>query len=98
MDFRVVWSPSARLDLKEIVEYIAEKDSSAASRIGHSLIDATKALSRFPRKGRMVPEFGIDSLREIPLKHYRIVYRVFDEPKIVEVVRAWHSSRGTPEV
>lgn len=98
MDFRVVWSPSARLDLKEVVKYIATEDSTAAKRIGHSLIDVTKTLSRFPRKGRVVPEFGIDSMREIHLKPYRIVYRVFDEPRTAEIVRVWHSARGTPEV
>jgi len=86
------------LDLKEIVQYIAAEDAAAAKRIGYSLIDGSKALSRFPRKGRVVPEFGIDSLREIHLKPYRIVYRVFDEPRTVEIVRVWHSARGTPEV
>lgn len=98
MDYRVIWSPSARLDLKEIVEYIASENPAAAKRIGLSLIDATKNLSRFPKKGRIVPEYHTDSLREIPLKPYRIVYRVFDESRSAEIVRVWHAARGTPEI
>ncbi|MBK1875573.1 type II toxin-antitoxin system RelE/ParE family toxin [Pelagicoccus mobilis] len=98
MDYKVVYSPSARIDLREIVEYISNDDIAAAKRIGLALIGATKNLSSFPRKGKIVPEFGIDSLREIQLAPYRIVYRVFDKPMIVEIVRVWHAARGRPEV
>lgn len=98
MDFKVVWSPSARLDLREIVEFIAIDDLSAAERIGRALLQASKALASFPKKGRVVPEFGDESLREIHLRPFRIVYRIIDEPKTVEIVRIWHSARGKPRV
>ena len=96
MDYKVIWSPSARLDLREIVEFIAIDDPDAAERIGMALLQASKSLWEFPRKGRVVPEFGLDSLREIHLKPYRIVYRVFDEPRSVEIVKIWHAARGKP--
>ena len=98
MVYKVIWSPSARLDLREIVEFIANEDQKAAERIGLALIEASKALSRFPRQERVVPEFGIESLREIHLKPYRIVYRLFDKPRNVEIVRIWHAARGIPNV
>jgi toxin ParE1/3/4 len=98
MDFKIVFSPSARKDLQEIVEYIAAEDQRTAERIGMALIQATKSLTEFPRKGRVVPEFEINSLREILLSPYRIVYRTFDESGNIEIVRIWHAARGTPEV
>ena len=70
MDFKVIWSPSARLDLKEIVSYIAEDNAEIAQRFGLSLIDATKSVASFPEKGRVVPEFGSQKIREIIFKPY----------------------------
>ena len=98
MDYKVIFSPSARLDLREIVEYISTDDTNAAKRVGTALIEATKSLSSFPRKGRVVPKFATDSLREIPISPYRIVYRIFDEPLTIEIVRIWHAARGHPEI
>lgn len=82
MDFEVIWSPSARLNLKEIVSYIAEDNAEIAQRFGLSLIDATKSFSSFPEKGRVVPEFGSQAIGEVIFKHYRIIYRVkkFEKP------------------
>ncbi|MCH6259157.1 type II toxin-antitoxin system RelE/ParE family toxin [Puniceicoccaceae bacterium K14] len=97
MDFKVSFSPTARLDLREIVRYISLENEQAAERIGKALLSAAKNLSKFPRKGRIVPEFGIDSLREVHLPPYRIIYRVFEDPQTVEIIRIWHASRGTPK-
>lgn len=98
MDFEVIWSPSARLDLKEIVSYIAEDNAEIAQRFGLSLIDATKSLASFPEKGRVVPEFRSQDIREVIFKPYRIIYRVRESQSVIEVVRVWHAARGTPEL
>ena len=98
MDFKVVWSPSARADLKDIVSYIAENDPRIAEKFGYVLIEASKALARFERKGRMVPEFRIQDVRELIVSPYRMIYRIKEEEKVLEVVRLWHGARGTPEL
>ena len=98
MDFKVIWSPSARLDLKEIVSYIAEDNAEIAQRFGFSLIDATKSLGSFPGKGRSVPELGSQNIREVIFKPYRIIYRVKEAESVIEIVRVWHAARGTPEL
>ena len=76
MDFKVIWAPSARLDLKEIVSYIAEDNPEIAQRFGLTLIDATKSLASLPVRGRVVPELGSPQIREVIFKPYRIIYRV----------------------
>jgi len=37
-------------------------------------------------------------IREIIHKSYRIVYRVRQEKRMVEVSRFWHGARGTPDL
>lgn len=97
MDYKVIWSPSARLDLKEIVVYIAEDNPEIAERFGYSIIEASKSLSSFPQKGRCVPEFKGCPFREIIFSPYRIIYRI-SQTGIVEIVRIWHSARGKPQI
>ena len=65
MDFKVIIMPTALKDLEEITERIAKNDSIIAERFGNELIDQALSLSKFPRRGRIVPEFGDTTIREI---------------------------------
>lgn len=94
MDYKVVLSPRAIDDLRDIVLYVAPDRPEAAKRLGLALIDRTKVLGAFPLSGRVVPEFGDPSIRELVLKPYRIVYRVDAEARVVGVARYWHGARG----
>ncbi|WP_269539732.1 type II toxin-antitoxin system RelE/ParE family toxin [Cerasicoccus fimbriatus] len=96
MAFKVIVAPSARQDLSLIIEYIAQRDPAAAERIGLSIISTIKRIGEFPRIGRIVPEFGWDTIREIVFKNYRLIYRIKDEEMKIEVVRIWHAKRGHP--
>jgi toxin ParE1/3/4 len=69
-----------------------------ALRFGQFLVSSTKRLADFPEMGRMVPEFGDPSIREIVVRSYRVIYRVDDNERRVDVVRFWHGARGTPEM
>jgi toxin ParE1/3/4 len=65
MDFKVFLSNEALSDLERIVTYIAPHNPAAAERTGNQLLDAALALCVFPERGRMVPEFRRQDLREI---------------------------------
>jgi toxin ParE1/3/4 len=82
MDYKVVLAPRAIEDLQEIVLYIIPDSPAAAERLGLALIEKTKVLGSYPYSGRMVPEFGDRSIRELILKPYRIVYRVDDDTRV----------------
>ncbi len=43
--------------------------------------------------GRVVPEIGLDSVRELIYRNYRIMYVVDDSEKSVEVLTVIHSAR-----
>jgi len=56
----------------------------------------TRTLENFPRIGRVVPEFQIETLRELVHGSYRIIYEIDDEKKLIAAARFWHAARGTP--
>jgi plasmid stabilization system protein ParE len=98
MAHEVIWAPSARLDLRDLLSYIAEYSPSAAPRFAQRVFQAIERLRRFPLSGRIVPEFNDPNIREVIRKPCRIVYRVRDQEQAVEIVRVWHAARGVPEV
>lgn len=98
MDFKVFLSDEALSDLERIVAYIAPHNAVAAERMGNRLLDAALSVSTSPERGRMVPEFRRPELREIIFRSYRILYRINDSDKSVEIVRFWHGARGFPQV
>ncbi|HSL55624.1 MAG TPA: type II toxin-antitoxin system RelE/ParE family toxin [Pyrinomonadaceae bacterium] len=93
MDYQVKLSRSAELDIEDIVRYISMDDREQALRFGRYLIHYARGLSQFPERGRVVPEFDNDSIRELIVKSYRIVYRLNHDQRSIEIVRFWHAAR-----
>ncbi|MBK8482971.1 MAG: type II toxin-antitoxin system RelE/ParE family toxin [Saprospiraceae bacterium] len=87
---KIVWTELALEDLKIIHNYIAQDSTSYASRFIDKLLARVKQLETFPKSGRVVPEFGIDSIRELIEGNYRIVYKVNSEA--VYIARVQHSA------
>ncbi|MBS3780504.1 MAG: type II toxin-antitoxin system RelE/ParE family toxin [Desulfovermiculus sp.] len=98
MAFKLIWSPTARLDLKDITAFIAEDNVVAANQLRGNILQKVERLCDFPESGRIVPEINDFSVREIICKPCRIVYRVNHEKRIIEIVRVWHAARGVPEI
>ena len=98
MDYQVVLSRSARADIQDIVRYISIDDPNRAFRFGTLLIHQARSLSAFPLRGRVVPEFGSESIRELIVKSYRIVYRLNQQNRSIEIIRFWHANRGIPHL
>ena len=84
---QIVWSRSARNNLRAIVDYLAADSPVAAARLYAKILDAPKRLAKHPRSGSVVPEIGDDEIREVFHGLYRIVYWIRDnECRIVAVV------------
>jgi addiction module RelE/StbE family toxin len=98
MAFKLIWSPSAQLDLKDIAAFIAEDSPSAAQRFVKSLFRVVERLADFPESGRIVPEFDLPDIREVIRRPCRIVYRIDRGERTIEIVRVWHAARGTPDI
>ena len=98
MAFKVLVTEIANDDLATLVRFIARDNPSAAERFGFKLLEKLKLLQEQPLLGRVVPERADPNLREIIHQPYRIVYRVSEQRKTVEVLRFWHGAGGAPEI
>lgn len=72
----VIWSEPAKADLRHIFEYIAHDSHHYAKKVTQEIVDKTAVLNELPRIGRAVPEVGDDSVRELSLYTYRIIYEI----------------------
>ncbi len=97
MAYKLIWSPAATEDLRQLVRYIAIDNPERAAAFGLRLIDRVEQLQGFPEMGRMVPERQDRNIREIIIRPYRVIYRVTHEHQLLEIVRVWHAARGAPE-
>lgn len=91
MPLKVVWGEKASLDVLEIQAYISRDSWAAADRMTFSFLCAAEAVADHPLSGRVVPEFGRATLREVIVGSYRLVYRV--KRGSVQIVRVSHSAR-----
>jgi toxin ParE1/3/4 len=98
VDYSIVLSPSARRDLRAIVRYISFDSPERAEKFGAFLVSQTRLLARFPEMGRQVPEIGIETVREIIVRAYRVVYRLDHANREIEIARFWHGARGKPRL
>lgn len=61
--YEIEWTAAARNDLDEITDFIVLDSIDSAIKIYHKLIQKVESLSRFPARGRIVPElreFGFE--------------------------------------
>jgi plasmid stabilization system protein ParE len=89
---RLTWSPVALADLQSIIATIARDSPMYAKKFGAKLRNAPKRLRRFPMSGWMVPEFGKQTIREIAVFPYRVIYAV--RPGEVIVLAITHGARN----
>ncbi len=68
----VIFSSLAKSDLIGIVEYISNDKPQAAKKWANSVKDSITKLEKFPRLGRVVPEYSDDNIREIIKGQYII--------------------------
>jgi addiction module RelE/StbE family toxin len=73
---KLSWTDEALKRLIEIEDYIAEDSAIRAQKFIDQIIQKAESLTKYPKKGRIVPEFSIPEFRELIHKNYRIVYRI----------------------
>lgn len=72
----IIWSLPARQDLRLIHQYIANDSKRYATRVVQDITQKAETLLTLPKLGRVVPEIGEDSVREIGMYSYRIMYEI----------------------
>jgi len=88
---KVVWTDTARRNLRTIHDYIAQNSPAYAKRMVDRLTSCSKQIGAFPLSGRIVPEFNVGQIREVLERPYRIIYHI--RPDHVDVIGVVHMSR-----
>jgi plasmid stabilization system protein ParE len=65
MAYKIRWSPRAAFNLEATCKYIARDSERYASLFAKKIVSLIKALPKFPKIGRIVPEYHDENLREI---------------------------------
>jgi len=87
----VKWTNHALSQLRHIHDYIAQDSPLYAKRVAKALVDKTNVLDEMPHVGRKVPELDEESVRELSLYSYRIIYEI--KPTQVVVLAVIHKRR-----
>jgi toxin ParE1/3/4 len=87
----VVITETAYADLEDIENYIAQDSPAIARRFILRIFDRIDQLSEYPQSGKFVPEIHDQSIRELLLNKYRIIYQL-QENKI-NILRVVHGAR-----
>ena len=88
---KIIWTEFAVDDLRSIHSFISKDSKKYADRLIDKLIARTDQLENNPNSGRVVPEFNVETLRELIEGNYRIIYKV--DQQSVAIVRIHHSAR-----
>jgi toxin ParE1/3/4 len=75
----VIWTKVAKADLHGIYDFIAHDSRFYAKKVAQEITEKTDILESHPFIGRVVAEIGDETIREISLYAYRIIYQLMDD-------------------
>jgi plasmid stabilization system protein ParE len=78
---KVIWADGAVADLDAAADYISKDSPAYAASFVLQSLEAARSLGNLPERGRVVPEFKREDIREIFVFSYRLIYRI-DELRV----------------
>ncbi len=75
----VIWSAPAKTDLRYIHDFIAQDSPFYAKKVTQDIREKTDKLATLPKIGKVVAELNDESVKEIWLYSYRIIYEIFEQ-------------------
>ena len=84
------WSHEAEQWLREIYEYIAQDNPTAAGKVVSGIYDKAQLLSNFPKLGYKYREEPEGEVRILLYGHYRIAYIITDD--FIDILGVFHGA------
>ncbi len=91
------WLSSALADLQDIYDFIAVDSKQFAKHQITQIRLKTKVLKSYPKIGKVVVEYNEESIREIIVGHYRIIYKIIDA-QLIHIILIHHGARKFPRI
>jgi toxin ParE1/3/4 len=93
---QVVWTEPAWDDLAAAADYVARDSVNYAAALVQEVKKAAASLTEFADRGQVVPEFEDETIRELLVRPYRLVYMVLDDEVLILALvhgarRIWRS-------
>jgi len=88
---RVRFTPSARAEFFDVLEFIRRESPPAAARFRQRSERGLRRLERYPESGRKLPEFPDLPHREVIVRPYRFFYRV--RGQTMWIVAVWQGAQ-----
>lgn len=85
----IVWTEEALDDLEAIGAYFDRTSPQYASVVVSALYTSVEQLTEHPKLGRQVPEVEHESLRELIVENYRVIYQLCEAR--IEIITVLHS-------
>ena len=102
MKYKVIYSPAALDDLREIRRYIAEELMAeiAAGNLTKRIREEVRSLSSMPERYARVSWEPWHSMgvRHFPVKNYVVFYTVDEDSQIVTVIRIFYGGRDIEHI
>jgi len=100
MDYKIIWTKYANLDLNEIIDYMIKNGNLISAKNNYNKIkERCCLLTSNPELGRYVPEFekmNIRKYREIIVKPWRIIYKI--EKQEIHILVIIDGRRNTEDI
>ncbi len=94
---QVSWLPGAIDDLEAIAAYIAADSPAHAAAVVARTLACAAELPLFPHSYRRVPELEDDKVRERDVYSYRLIFRINEAARAIEVIAVIHGARLLPD-
>jgi len=78
MAYRLEWSEEALEDIESIATYIEKDSLFYAKLVVSKIFEKAEILQEFPELGRIVPETNDETIREVFIYSYRLIYKIKD--------------------
>ena len=95
----VIWTDTAKKDLNEIIEYIAQDSIETAIQKYEKIKESAEPLVLFPNQGRVIPELlkhNITKFKELIISPWRLMYKI--ENNVVYVMAVIDGRRNIEDI
>ncbi|MDR0865926.1 MAG: type II toxin-antitoxin system RelE/ParE family toxin [Candidatus Symbiothrix sp.] len=90
--YSLKWAPRSKKDLKEIYNYIKERDTNSALYVVNTIRQKAKEATFYPTKGPIEPTINEERVRFLIKWSYKIIYEIKTDH--ILVLRVFHMSQN----
>jgi len=90
---KLIFSEKAKIDLENIVLYLANRNPQAANNTIKDIHKSTKLLIELPKLGRQRPEIN-SKIRSLNKNNYYIFYIYYEDDQVIEIIRVWDTRQN----